>query len=79
MIDWTHTLPVVFLGGLGPAFAAETRLTDPRLKLQTWLVAGVQREAAEFWADEGVLFEFALSETPPADDHPAPGAPACPR
>lgn len=36
-------------------------------------------EAAEFWADEGVLFEFALSETPPADDHPAPGAPACPR
>ena len=36
-------------------------------------------EAAEFWADEGVIFEFALSETPPADDRPAPGAPACPR
>ena len=36
-------------------------------------------EAAEFWADEGVIFEFALSETPPEDDRPAPGAPACPR
>jgi RNAse (barnase) inhibitor barstar len=36
-------------------------------------------EAAEFWADEGVIFECALSETPPEDDHPAPGAPASPR
>lgn len=36
-------------------------------------------EAAEFWADEGVIFEFALSETPPEDDRPAPGAPASPR
>ena len=36
-------------------------------------------EAAEFWADEGVIFEFALSETPLADAPPAPGAPACPR
>ena len=36
-------------------------------------------EAAEFWADEGVIFEFALSETPPADDRPAPDAPVDPR
>lgn len=36
-------------------------------------------EAAEFWADEGVVFEFALNETPTEDDPPAPGAPACPR
>ena len=36
-------------------------------------------EAAEFWADEGVIFEFALSETPPEDDRPAPGAPVDPR
>lgn len=36
-------------------------------------------EAAEFWADEGVIFEFALSQTPPEDDRPAPGAPAGPR
>lgn len=36
-------------------------------------------EAAEFWANEGVIFEFALSETPPADDRPAPGAPVDPR
>lgn len=33
-------------------------------------------EAAEFWAGEGVVFEFVLSETPPADE-PAP--PASPR
>ena len=36
-------------------------------------------EVAEFWADEGVIFEFALSETPPADDRPAPDAPVDPR
>jgi RNAse (barnase) inhibitor barstar len=36
-------------------------------------------EAVESWADEGVIFEFALSETPPEDDRPAPGAPAGPR
>ena len=36
-------------------------------------------EVGEFWADEGVIFEFALSETPPADDRPAPDAPVDPR
>jgi RNAse (barnase) inhibitor barstar len=36
-------------------------------------------EAAQFWANEGVVFEFALSETRAEDDRPGPGAPACPR
>lgn len=36
-------------------------------------------EAVEFWANEGVVFEFALRDTPAEDDRPAPDAPACPR
>ncbi len=35
-------------------------------------------ESAEFWAAEGVGFEFALSPTPTADP-PAPGSPASAR
>lgn len=36
-------------------------------------------EAVEFWANEGVVFEFALRDTPAEHDRPAPDAPACPR
>lgn len=36
-------------------------------------------EAAEFWAGEGVVFEFALSETPQDLLPPAPGKPASPQ
>ncbi len=36
-------------------------------------------EAAAFWAEEEVIFEFVLSEMPPEDDRPAPSVPTCPR
>ncbi len=36
-------------------------------------------EAAEFWASEAVVFEFALSESAPEADRPAHGTPASPR
>ena len=67
-----------------PAHHYRLELADPQALRaaapETLEVAlDILAEAAEFWAAEGVAFEFALSETPQADAPPAPDAPAAPR